>query len=81
MDKAVIAVYKMVVGGKADKWFLVPNYADMVKVVRNCNRGYLTDIEAIKALVNLSDENQGKACFIVTKKQFDVYTDWRNVRL
>lgn len=78
MNKAVIEVFKLVVGGKSDRWFLAANYADMVNVVKNCKRGLITDLEAIKALCALADDNYGKKVFFVTKKYFDqVEKEWR----
>lgn len=77
MNKAVTAVHKMVIGGKADKWFLAKNYFEMNRVVKSCDRGLITDLEAIKALCNLSEESKDKECFFVTKKQFDILTNWR----
>lgn len=74
MHKAVIAVYKMVIGGKADKYFLACNYAEMNKVMIACKQGLITDLETIKALCNLSEESTGKECYIVTKKEFDRIT-------
>ena len=76
MNKSVTTVFKMVVGGKENGYFLVNNYADMVKVMKCCNRGLITDLEAIKALCNLSDENQGKEVFKVTQYQYRRCTEY-----
>lgn len=78
MNRAVVDVFKMVIGGKSDRWYLVANYAYMVNVVKNCKRGLITDLEAIKALCTLADDNYGKACYFVTKTTFDRITkEWR----
>ena len=76
MNKAVTAVFKMVVGGKTDKYYLVNNYMDMVRVMKSYKHGLITDIEAIKALCDLETESRYKECFKVTAYDFKRLTEY-----